>query len=112
MPTKDFIFSVLGEEFGFVGALVLFGLFIIFLMRGIRVAQIAGDTAGQLIAVGIVVLILMQAFINIAVNLSIFPVTGIPLPFVSQGGSSLMSLFISVGILQSIIMRHRAYRQA
>lgn len=112
VPTKDFIFSVLGEEFGFVGALLLFGLFIVFLMRGIRVAQIAGDTAGQLIAVGIVVLILMQAFINIAVNLSIFPVTGIPLPFVSQGGSSLMSLFISVGILQSIIMRHRAYRQA
>lgn len=112
VPTKDFIFSVLGEEFGFVGAIALFGLFILLLMRGIRVAQIAGDTAGQLIAVGIVVLILMQTFINVAVNLSIFPVTGIPLPFVSQGGSSLMSLFISLGILQSIIMRHRAYRQA
>jgi rod shape determining protein RodA len=111
VPTKDFIFSVLGEELGFVGALGLFGLFILLLMRGIRVAQIAGDTAGQLVAVGIVVLILMQAFINIAVNLSIFPVTGIPLPFVSQGGSSLLSLFIALGILQSIIMRHRAYRQ-
>lgn len=111
VPTKDYIFSVLGEELGFVGAMGLFLLFILLLMRGIRAAQIAGDTAGQLVAVGIVNLILMQAFINIAVNLSLFPVTGIPLPFVSQGGSSLVSLFISLGILQSIVMRHRAYRQ-
>jgi rod shape determining protein RodA len=111
VPTKDFIFSVLGEELGFVGCMGLFALFILLLMRGIRAAQIAGDTAGQLMAVGIVILILMQSFINIAVNLSIFPVTGIPLPFVSQGGSSLVSLFFSLGLLQSIIMRHRAYRQ-
>ncbi|MFN0093491.1 MAG: rod shape-determining protein RodA [Dehalococcoidia bacterium] len=111
IPTKDFIFSVLGEELGFAGAMVLFALFILLLMRMIRAAQIAGDISGQLIAVGIVVLILMQAFINIAVNVSLFPVTGIPLPFVSQGGSSLLTVFISIGILQSIIMRHRAYRQ-
>ena len=111
VPTKDFIFSVLGEELGFVGALALFLLFILLLMRIIRAAQIAGDTAGQLIAVGIAMLILMQAFINVAVNLSLFPVTGIPLPFVSQGGSSLLSLFISLGVVQSIIIRHRAYRQ-
>lgn len=112
VPTKDFIFSVLGEELGFVGAMVLFGLFILLLFRGIRAAEFAGDPAGQLIAVGIVLLILTQVFINVAVNLSIFPVTGLPLPFVSQGGSSLVSLFGSLGILQSIIMRHRAYRQA
>lgn len=112
VPTKDFIFTVLGEETGFAGAMVLFGLFILLLMRGIRAAQIAGDAAGQLVAVGIVMLILMQTFINVAVNVSLFPVTGIPLPFVSQGGSSLMSMFISLGILQSVIMRHRAYRQA
>lgn len=111
VATRDFIFSLLGEEFGFVGAMVLFGLFILLLMRGIRAAQLAGDTAGQLVAVGIVMLILMQTFINIAVNVRLFPVTGIPLPFVSQGGSSLVSLFVSLGILQSIVMRHRAYRQ-
>lgn len=111
VPTKDFIFSVLAEEMGFAGAMGLFGLFMLLLWRGIRAAQIAGDTAGQLVAVGIVLLILTQTFINVAVNLSIFPVTGIPLPFVSQGGSSLMSVFISLGILQSIVMRHRAYRQ-
>lgn len=111
VPTKDFIFSVLGEELGFAGALALFLLFIVLLLRIIRAAQIAGDTAGQLIAVGIAMLILMQTFINIAVNLSIFPVTGIPLPFLSQGDSSLMSMFIALGIVQSVIIRHRAYRQ-
>jgi rod shape determining protein RodA len=111
VATKDFIFSLLSEEFGFVGCSVVMGLFVFLLMRGVRAAQIAGDTAGQLVAVGIVMLILMQTFINIAVNLSIFPVTGIPLPFISQGGSSLVSLFIALGILQSIVMRHRAYRQ-
>jgi rod shape determining protein RodA len=112
VPTKDYIFSVLGEELGFVGALGLFALFILLISRGIRAAQIAGDVEGQLIAAGISVLILVQAFINIAVNVSLFPVTGIPLPFVSQGGSSLLSLFIALGILQSIVLRHRAYRQA
>lgn len=111
VPTKDFIFSVLAEEWGFTGAMSLFLLFILLLWRGIRAAQIAGDVAGQLVAVGIVLLILMQAFINIAVNVSLFPVTGIPLPLVSQGGSSLVTVFISLGILESIIMRHRAYRQ-
>ncbi len=111
VATKDFIFSLLSEEFGFVGCMFVFGLFTLLLMRGVRAAQIAGDTAGQLVAVGIVMLILMQTFINVAVNLSLFPVTGIPLPFISQGGSSLVSIFIALGILQSIVMRHRAYRQ-
>ncbi len=111
VATKDFIFSLLGEEFGFVGAMAIFGLFIVLLMRGVRAAQLAGDTTGQLIAVGITMLILMQTFINVAVNVSLFPVTGIPLPFVSQGGSSLVSLFASLGLLQSIVMRHRSYRQ-
>lgn len=111
VPTRDFIFSVLAEETGFLGAMLLFGLVVLLLMRGIRAAQLAGDAQGQLIAVGIVMLLLMQTFINVAVNLSLFPVTGIPLPFVSQGGSSLVTLFVALGILQSIIMRHRAYRQ-
>ena len=111
VKTKDFIFSVLGEELGFVGAMALFALFILLLMRGIRAAQIAGDIPGQLVAAGIVIMILMQAFINIAVNLSILPVTGLPLPFVSQGGSSLVTLFLGLGLVQSIVMRRRAYRQ-
>jgi rod shape determining protein RodA len=111
VATKDFIFSLLGEEFGFTGAMVLFALFILLLMRGVRAAQLAGDQSGQLIAVGLTMLILVQAFIHLAVNVSMFPVTGIPLPFVSQGGSSLVSLFAALGLLQSIVMRHRSYRQ-
>tara|TARA_B100000686_G_C16782100_1_gene972665 strand:- start:1854 stop:2984 length:1131 start_codon:yes stop_codon:yes gene_type:complete len=111
VPTKDFIFSVLGEELGFLGAIVLLGLFLLLLWRILRAAQFAGDTSGQLLAVGIVTMILFQLFINIAVNLGIFPVTGLPLPFVSAGGSSLLTLFISLGIVQSVVIHHRAYRQ-
>jgi len=111
VPTKDFIFSVLGEELGFLGAILLLGLFLLLLWRILRAAQFAGDTSGQLLSAGIATMILFQLFINIAVNLGIFPVTGLPLPFVSAGGSSLLTLFISLGIVQSVVIHHRAYRQ-
>lgn len=105
--TTDFVFSVLGEELGFVGALVLFGLFIVLLWRGLRVAEMSRDPFGRLLATGVVVFVLLQTFINVGVNVGILPVTGIPLPFVSQGGSSLITLFIAIGILESIALRHR-----
>ena len=105
--TTDYVFSVLGEELGFVGAMVLFGLFILLLFRGLRAAAISQDIFGRMVAVGIVIFILLQAFINIGVNIRLFPVTGIPLPFISQGGSSLVTVFIAVGLLESVIMRHR-----
>ncbi len=105
--TTDYVFSVLGEELGLVGALLLFGLFMLLLWRGLRVAELSRDLFGRLIAIGIVVFILLQTFINVAVNIGLIPVTGIPLPFVSQGGSSLITLFIGLGILQSILLRHR-----
>ena len=105
--TTDFVFSVLGEELGFIGALVLFALFIVLLWRGLRVAEVSRDLFGRLLATGLVIFILLQTFINVAVNLGLLPVTGIPLPFVSQGGSSLITLFIGIGILQSIVLRHR-----
>jgi len=105
--TTDYVFSVLGEELGFVGALILFTLFILLLFRGLRAASISQDVFGRMIAVGIVIFILFQAFINIGVNIRLFPVTGIPLPFISQGGSSLITLFIAIGLLESVIMRHR-----
>ena len=105
--TTDYVFSVLGEELGFVGALILFALFILLLMRGLRAAAISREAFGQLIAVGVVIFILFQAFINIGVNIRVFPVTGIPLPFISQGGSSLVTVFIAIGLLESVIMRHR-----
>jgi rod shape determining protein RodA len=105
--TTDYVFSVLGEELGFVGAMILFALFILLLMRGLRAASISRDGFGQLIAVGVVIFILFQAFINIGVNIRLFPVTGIPLPFISQGGSSLITVFIAIGLLESVIVRQR-----
>jgi len=103
----DFIFSVLGEELGFVGALLLLLLMLIVLLRMVRVASIAGDNFGQLIATGVVTIILSQSFVNIAVNTGLLPTTGVPLPFVSYGGSSLVTLFIGQGLVQSVALRHR-----
>jgi len=104
--TTDYVFSVLGEELGFVGAMVLFALFVLLLMRGLRAASSSRDPFGRLMAVGIVTYILFQVFINIGVNIRLLPVTGIPLPFISQGGSSLVSLFVAMGILQSVRIHH------
>ena len=105
--TTDYIFSVLGEELGLMGAVILFSLFILLLFRGIRAASISQDAFGRLLATGIVIMILFQTFINIAVNIRLLPVTGIPLPFVSQGGSSLIMLFGALGLLESVIIRHK-----
>jgi rod shape determining protein RodA len=105
--TTDYIFAVLGEETGLIGAIVLLGLFTLLLFRGIRAASISRDQFGRLIATGIVIMILFQVFINIAVNIRLVPVTGIPLPFVSQGGSSLITLFAALGLLEGIVLRHR-----
>lgn len=103
----DFIFSVLGEELGFVGALLVFMLFAVLLWRGLEAAQNAREDFGRLVATGVVVMILAQTFINIGVNIRIFPVTGIPLPFISAGGSSLLTMFFALGVLQSVY-RHRS----
>jgi rod shape determining protein RodA len=107
--TTDYIFSVLGEELGFIGAILLFSLFALLLWRGIRAAELSRDMFGRLLATGIVTSILLQTFINVGVNVGLLPVTGIPLPFVSQGGSSLITLFVALGILQSILLRHRPF---
>ena len=105
--TTDYIFSVLGEELGLMGALILLALFTLLLFRGIRAASISQDAYGRLIATGIVIMILFQTFINIAVNIRLLPVTGIPLPFVSQGGSSLVMLFGALGLIESVVIRHK-----
>lgn len=103
----DFIFSVLGEELGFVGAMLLFSLFLIFVLRGVRTAWQAPDSFGRLIAVGIVTMIVAQAFINIGANVRLLPMTGIPLPFISAGGTSLLSKMFAIGILESVAIRRR-----
>ena len=105
--TTDYIFSVLGEELGLLGACVLLALFTLLLFRGIRAASISQDPYGRLVATGIVIMILFQTFINIAVNIRLLPVTGIPLPFVSQGGSSLIMLFGALGLIESVVIRHK-----
>lgn len=104
--TTDFIFSVLGEELGFAGALALFGLFLVLLLRGLRAIMRATDPLGQTLVAGIVTLIAVQAFINVGVNIRLVPVTGIPLPFISVGNSSLLVLFIALGLIQSVLL-HR-----
>ena len=82
-----------------------FSLYILLLFRGLRAAGMSQDVFGRLVATGVVIFILFQTFINIAVNLRLFPVTGIPLPFISAGGSSLVTVFIAIGLLQSVVMR-------
>jgi cell division protein FtsW len=99
---NDFIFSVIGQELGFVGGMVVIGLFVALAWAGIRTALHAPDTFGGLLAAGITAWICFQAIINISVVLALVPVTGITLPFVSQGGSSLVVSFAAVGILLSI----------
>ncbi len=103
----DFIFSAIGEEFGFLGMLALLGLLVLVIMRCLRAAQLSQDAFGSYIAYGISILILFQAAVNIGVNLNIIPVTGLTLPFVSYGGSSLLSLSLGIGLVESVILRHK-----
>ena len=103
----DFIFSVLGEELGFVGALLLIILLVILLWRITRAAGMARDTFGYLITCGLAATLSFQAMANIAMNLGLLPTTGIPLPFISYGGSSLITFLIAEGLVQSIIMRYK-----
>jgi cell division protein FtsW len=99
---NDFVFAVVGQEFGLVGGLVVIALYLVFAYRGIRIALAAPDTFGALLALGITAWLTLQAFINIGVVVVLLPITGITLPFVSSGGSSLIVSFAAVGILLSI----------
>ena len=100
----DFVFSVAGEEFGLVGGVVIIGLFALLCWRGLRIARTA-DTAGRLVAVGVVCWIAFQTFQNIGMNLGLTPVTGLPLPFVSYGGSSMFAQGLAIGLLQAVHRR-------
>lgn len=101
----DFIFSVSGEELGFVGSAALVLILGVLLWRGLRIAIRAQDTFGMLVAAGLVTWLGVQGFENVGMNLGIMPVTGVPLPFVSYGGSSLLSAWIAVGLLLNIHYR-------
>ena len=101
----DFIFTVVGEEFGFFGAAVVLGLFLILIWRGLRIAMLSKDLFGTLLASGVVAMLALQVFINVGMNVGIMPVTGLPLPFVSYGGTSLIVWFGLVGLLLNVHMR-------
>ncbi|MBA2362882.1 MAG: rod shape-determining protein RodA [Chloroflexia bacterium] len=103
----DFIASVIGEEFGFLGMIALLIVYGLLLWRMIRVARLARDEYGELIAAGITTIFLFQIFVNVGMNMQLMPVTGIPLPLISYGGSSLVTLLAAQGILQSILLRHK-----
>jgi rod shape determining protein RodA len=101
----DFIFTVVGEELGFVGAMGLFLLLGFLLWRGFRIALMAKDTFGTYLSTGIVAMLGFMAFVNIGMTVGIMPVTGIPLPFMSYGGTALVTNFFAVGLLLNVHMR-------
>jgi rod shape determining protein RodA len=105
----DFIFSVAGEELGFVGAVAIIALLAIVLLRALRIAARADDMFGLLVASGIAIWFGVQSFINIGMTIGITPVTGLPLPFVSYGGSAMFADMIAVGVLLAVHRRHRVF---
>lgn len=101
-PTGDSVFAVASEEFGFLGAVALIVLYLMFAFRGLAIAHNAADKFGGLLVVGIVILVVAQSFINIASMLGIFPLTGMPLLFVSQGGTALFFALVEIGIILNV----------
>jgi len=104
VQSTDFIFTVVAEELGFIGAMVLLGLFALLVWRVLRIGWGAQDSLGMMVAVGLGSLLLFQITVNIGMVIGIMPVTGIPLPFITYGGSSMISLLFGLGILQSVRM--------
>jgi len=105
VQSTDFVFSVLAEELGFIGAMVLFGLFIVLMWRILVAGWRSRDPFGTMFAAGIASMILFQLVVNVGMVIGIMPITGIPLPFVTHGGASLVSMAVGLGILQSINIR-------
>jgi rod shape determining protein RodA len=103
----DFIFSALSNEFGFLGAIVIIALIAFVVYRIFRAGSLARDLYGKLICYGVGMIILYQSFFNIGMNMNLLPVSGIPLPFVSYGGSALWTFLFGIGLVQSVILRHR-----
>ncbi len=104
---SDFIFSVIAQELGFVGVVLMMALILFVIIRILSAARKARDTFGALVCYGVATLIAFQAFVNMGVNLRLIPATGLTLPFVSYGGSSLLSLLIGVGLVQSVLLHQK-----
>ncbi|MEI6046693.1 MAG: FtsW/RodA/SpoVE family cell cycle protein, partial [Chloroflexota bacterium] len=103
----DFIFSVIAEEFGLLGCIALFAVLTLILLRLIYAATISLDTYGRNICIGIFAMLFFQMFVNIGMNLGLMPVTGIPLPMISKGASSFWTTMMALGLVESVVMRHR-----
>jgi len=106
---NDFIFSVIAEELGFVGSVLVLALYGAVLFTGIRIAGQARDRLGRVLAAGIVALLFSHVFINLGMNIRIMPVTGVPLPLLSYGGSSVLSSLIAIGLLQNVNLYRKTY---
>jgi rod shape determining protein RodA len=105
----DYIFSAMANEFGLFGIIVVLGLLAFVIIRCLRAAKLAEDVYGSMIAYGFATLIFFQTIVNVGVNLNVIPVTGLTLPFISYGGSSLVSLLIGIGFIESVIIRRKTY---
>jgi rod shape determining protein RodA len=105
----DFIFSVIAEEKGFMGSVIVIALYSVVLFTGIRIAGQARDRLGKLLAVGVVTMLFSHIFINVGMNIRLMPVTGVPLPLLSYGGSSVLCSLIAMGILQNVNLYRRSY---
>ena len=104
----DFVFAVVGERWGFAGAALVLSLYALLIWRGLRILTISKNLFGVLIAGGIVAMLLFQVFVNVGMTVGIMPITGIPLPLMSYGGSSILSTMIAIGLLQSIYAQGRS----
>ena len=103
----DFIFSAISEEFGMIGGLLVILILVFIIWCCLRAARLAKDVTGSMIAFGVAVLIFFQGAANISVNLKLIPVSGLPLPFISYGGSGLVSLMLGIALVESVVMRHK-----
>ena len=105
----DFIFSVLGEEFGFLGAIAVLALFLFIIWRAVHIATIVKSRFSSLVAIGLVSILVFHIFVNIGMTIGVMPVTGLPLPFLSYGGSPLVVNMVLVGFLLNIYSRRHEY---
>jgi rod shape determining protein RodA len=103
----DFVFSVVGEEFGFVGAALVLSLFALLIWRALRILTMSKNFYGAIVAGGITAMLMFQVFVNVGMTIGIMPITGIPLPLVSYGGSSVITTLLAIGLLQSIYAQGR-----
>ena len=104
----DFIFSALSAEFGFVGAVLVLALIMFVIYRCLRAARLARDTYGALICYGVATFLFFHTAVNVGMNLNLLPVTGLPLPFISYGGSGLLSNLLGIGLVESVVARHKS----